>query len=159
MKSQKKFIYKPYDSTLDTIAYYLGLLSIVTCITILVLRYCFKVDVTKFSLPCLLHHLTNYYCPGCGGTRSFFYMIQGNFLKSLYYHPFVLLTFIPGIWFLFTQSIYRIKSATNRSTVHGTYRLPITTIKPAYLYFILGVLIVQCAFKNILLFFFDYALI
>ena len=42
-----------------------------------------------FVLPCVFHMFTGYYCCGCGGTRSFFALLQGNILKSLRYNPIV----------------------------------------------------------------------
>lgn len=41
------------------------------------------------GLPCLFHLLTGLYCPGCGGTRAVKYLLQGQILKSLQYHPLV----------------------------------------------------------------------
>lgn len=45
-----------------------------------------------FHMPCLFHLLTGWYCPGCGGTRAVKYLLQGNFMMSLQYHPLVLYT-------------------------------------------------------------------
>lgn len=42
------------------------------------------------GFPCLFHLLTGFYCPGCGGTRAIRLMLQGHWLQSLQYHPFVL---------------------------------------------------------------------
>lgn len=39
------------------------------------------------SLPCLFHAMTGLYCPGCGGTRAFRYLLQGDWLESFRYHP------------------------------------------------------------------------
>lgn len=43
------------------------------------------------SIPCGLVVIFHIYCPGCGGTRALFSMMQGHFLESLYYNPAVLL--------------------------------------------------------------------
>ena len=53
------------------------------------------IQVFSISLPdrlfsCGFYEKTGYYCPGCGGTRAFRLCMQGHFLKSLKYHPFVL---------------------------------------------------------------------
>lgn len=40
-------------------------------------------------MPCLFHALTGWYCPGCGGTRAVKYLLQGQILTSLQYHPLV----------------------------------------------------------------------
>lgn len=43
------------------------------------------------SRPCGLVTLFHIYCPGCGGTRALFSVLQGHFLESLFYNPAVLL--------------------------------------------------------------------
>ncbi len=45
--------------------------------------------MNRQGFPCLFRGLTGLYCPGCGGTRAFMYLIQGQILKSLYYHPLI----------------------------------------------------------------------
>ncbi|MGN0159477.1 MAG: DUF2752 domain-containing protein [Brotaphodocola sp.] len=42
-----------------------------------------------FRIPCLFHALTGLYCPGCGGTRAVKYLLQGQILTSIQYHPLV----------------------------------------------------------------------
>lgn len=42
------------------------------------------------GIPCLFHLLTGLYCPGCGGTRAVWYLLHGQILKSVQYHPLVL---------------------------------------------------------------------
>ncbi|MCI8516940.1 MAG: DUF2752 domain-containing protein [Hungatella sp.] len=48
-------------------------------------------DLWKWSkgqgFPCLFHALTGLYCPGCGGTRAVGYLLHGDLIKSLQYHP------------------------------------------------------------------------
>lgn len=41
------------------------------------------------GLPCLFHLMTGLYCPGCGGTRAVRYLLHGQILKSIQYHPLV----------------------------------------------------------------------
>ena len=55
--------------------------------------------------PCILHHFTGLYCPGCGGTRAFIALTHGQFLKSLYYHPLVLYTVVCLTWYLLKQIV------------------------------------------------------
>lgn len=39
--------------------------------------------------PCLMHALTGWYCPGCGGTRAVWFLLTGHPVMSLIYHPLV----------------------------------------------------------------------
>lgn len=36
-----------------------------------------------FLPPCPLHALTGYFCPGCGTTRAFWYLVHGHPLRAL----------------------------------------------------------------------------
>ena len=44
----------------------------------------------EFTATCIMRTALGLYCPGCGGTRALVYLLQGRFLTSLFYHPFVL---------------------------------------------------------------------
>lgn len=41
------------------------------------------------GFPCLFQLLTGLYCPGCGGTRAVKYLLRGQILTSIQYHPLV----------------------------------------------------------------------
>ncbi len=41
-------------------------------------------------MPCMIHDLFHLYCPGCGGTRALFALLQGHLLRSLYCNPAVI---------------------------------------------------------------------
>jgi len=41
------------------------------------------------GIPCLFHLITGFYCPGCGGTRAVRYLLRGQVLKSIQYHPLI----------------------------------------------------------------------
>jgi hypothetical protein len=53
----------------------------------------------KFQL-CVFRIFTGFPCPGCGLTRSFLALLQGDMAKSFQYHPFllpVLFTFLTAL--------------------------------------------------------------
>lgn len=41
-------------------------------------------------LDCVFYKATGFPCPGCGGTRAFYSLFRGEFLKSIEYHPVVI---------------------------------------------------------------------
>ena len=49
----------------------------------------FRLDLSPFLLPCALRTWLGIYCPGCGGSRSFRFLLHGQILQSLFYHPLV----------------------------------------------------------------------
>lgn len=81
-------------------------------------------------------------CPGCGGTRAFFYFLQGEFVLSFFFHPVV-----PYMGVLYI--VYML-----RGIVHflSKGRLPFMRFRLGYVYAAIVILLVQFLLKNILLF-------
>lgn len=48
-------------------------------------------QVFSYGPPCVLHRLTGWNCPGCGGTRAFFALVHGDPVQSLRYNPLTLI--------------------------------------------------------------------
>lgn len=48
-----------------------------------------------FISGCLLNRITGIYCPGCGGTRAVYYLLNFNFLKALSENAFVVIFILP----------------------------------------------------------------
>lgn len=67
---------------------------------------------------CIIYEKTGFYCPGCGGTRSVLALLQGDFLKSLWYHPVVLYTVILYLTYLCTETGERVFSVKRRIPDH-----------------------------------------
>ena len=55
--------------------------------------------MAKINFSCVMYDLTGLYCPGCGGTRSINYLLNGHFLTSFIYHPFVITALLMYIIF------------------------------------------------------------
>ena len=66
-------------------------------------------------LPCLFHTMTGWYCPGCGGTRAFRYLLRGEWFQSFRYHPLIL-------YHLITSGIDRSNIARLMGVTDGTLR-------------------------------------
>lgn len=48
--------------------------------------------LADFGDTCVVHRLTGYWCPLCGGTRATRELLQGHFHTALSYNPFALVT-------------------------------------------------------------------
>lgn len=98
-------------------------------------------DIFACLPPCMFHALTGLYCPGCGGTRAFRALLQGNLFQSFCYHPIVPYAAILGIWFMLSQTIERLS--------RGRLRIGLR-FREIYLWVALGILIANVLLKNIL---------
>ncbi|MDD6380922.1 MAG: DUF2752 domain-containing protein [Lachnospiraceae bacterium] len=98
-----------------------------------------------FFPACLFHKVTGLYCPGCGGTRAFLYLIHGHPLLSLWYHPFVI--------YMVFMLVYYVYSGVKRAVFLKKY--PATQKGPGFrtwpLWGALIVIAANCIFKNIIL--------
>lgn len=141
-----------YDKTLDNAIYVCGLSAILIVTIYFICHGFFNFDIKNYTFPCMIHLLTGYYCPGCGGTRATVLFFTGHILKSLYYNPFVPYIIITGGWFMISQTIYRL-TKTNRLHFHPM------TIRPAHIYIGVAILLGQCLIKNLIVLFFDYHII
>lgn len=150
-------MYKPYDSLLDKIAYVAGIIILSLLFALLCLYLFFDFDISKHIRPCMLNKLTGLYCPGCGGTRAVYALLSGQIIKSIYYNPIVAYAFFPGLWFMISQTIYRIKPSANSGKLSGWFHT--ATIKPLYIYLGIILLLLNCAIKNFVLLYFKTALI
>lgn len=96
--------------------------------------------LNEIVLPCLFHLKTGYYCPGCGGTRSVYYLTHGHLLKAAFYHPFVVYTAIVGGWFMVTQTLHRLFPKKITYTMH---------VRMIYIYVAIAVIVINCLMKNL----------
>lgn len=144
--SKKKYI-------LENRLYNIGLVFLVLGIaTILILK---AVLPEGFEIsPCMFYMATGYYCPGCGGTRAVLYLLSGNLLTSLVYHPLVL--YVAGIYvvFMISHTIEKCEAIYYRRKKSTRERYPIMGLKfrPWYLYGAIVVIFVNVVVKNILIY-------
>lgn len=144
--------YEPYDRSLDTCMYIGGILGLIGIISVVLIKYLIGIDLLNLAPPCILHTITGYYCPGCGGTRALIYFLQGCIIKSFIYHPVVPYVGIPGIWLIISHTLYHFQKK------HNSFIRPLT-IKPAYIYVGIIILFLQCVIKNMLLLLCNYRVI
>ncbi len=64
--------------------------------------------LSKLFPPCLFYHITGYYCPGCGNTRSVLHILSGEFLLSLRCNvaPLFLLSLLVILYIEMTASVF-----------------------------------------------------
>ena len=65
--------------------------------------------IIRQGLPCLFHLITGLYCPGCGGTRACMYLLDGEFVRSFWYHPLVIYLAVIGTAETVTYVLSRIR--------------------------------------------------
>lgn len=94
------------------------------------------------AIPCGLMVLFHIYCPGCGGTRALYSMLQGRFLESLFYNPAVLLGTLLIIYYEVSVIITLVKD--NGKIYY--YR------KPGLIYVYLAVVFGYAVIRDVLLF-------
>lgn len=63
-------------------------------IIVLAYGYYFFNKYFGFSIPCIIHLLTGFYCPGCGITRMFFSILKLNFYQAFRYNPLLFIILI-----------------------------------------------------------------
>ena len=96
----------------------------------------------RYAVPCLFHRMTGFYCPGCGGTRSFFSLCRGDIWTSFQYYPLVPCTAVWGGCFLLSHTIEKISRKRICIGIH---------FRGVYLWIALAVVVLNCVLKNLIL--------
>ena len=129
------------DKLLDKCFYIIGWVFIIIGIIVFALYRAGVLPVIHVA-PCMIHSMTGYYCPGCGGTRATYALLHGKIITSLYYHPIVVYGVVVGGWFMISQTIERL--SRGKLCIGMRYR-------DLYLWIALAIAIVNCLVKNLLL--------
>ena len=74
-------------------------------IILFILIYVFLYKQYGFTIPCIFHKITGYYCPGCGVTRMLVSLAKGNIIQAFMYNQFLFIMLPFFILYLF-YSIY-----------------------------------------------------
>lgn len=117
--------------------YFLILMGLFMFSVFLLNRYFFHIRIPE----CYLHRMMGYYCFGCGGTRAVRTLLQGNMIKSIFYHvavPYMAAGYVVYI----VSHLARIISKNRIKWIHFC---------PLYFYILIGIIIIQCLAKNIAL--------
>ncbi|MGI6069373.1 MAG: DUF2752 domain-containing protein [Blautia sp.] len=93
------------------------------------------------QVPCLFYRITGFYCPGCGGTRAFSQLLQGHFLRSLWYHPAVLYGAVLYLCFMVSNTAELVTGG--RLSIGMRYR-------NWYVYLLLILMLLHMVVKNVM---------
>lgn len=140
MKTESKYGI-PNIARVSRRVFYVGfLLGILGVLAVLGL-FIFDIDMRVILPPCSLHSMTGLYCPGCGGTRACYALMQGRILDSIIMHPMV---FYLAAGYVIYMLSYLLDILT-KGKIRGCY------FCPYYWYIGVGILLVQFVVKNIAL--------
>ncbi len=121
--------------------FYIGLIvGILGLLTVLLLLF-LQIDLREILPPCSLHSMTGLYCPGCGGTRACYALLQGDILDSVIMHPLVL--YLAAGYVIYMVS--HLLDILTKGRVRGCY------FCPYYWYIGVGILLIQFVVKNMAL--------
>ena len=85
---------------------------------LLLILYYFLNQFFSFSIPCPIHYLTNYYCPGCGITRMFFSLFKGHFYQAFRFNPLVFILLIIYIFIKIKDLVLKKKTFFSNKTIY-----------------------------------------
>lgn len=130
-----------YYKRLSRNCYYVFIgIVVVFCISLLYFKIMDTSWMELYPYPCTLYDVAKLYCPGCGGTRAVKYLLQGNIIKSFIYHPVV--PYAAGY-----MLVYMVSHTLNIITKG---KVKAMLFKPIYYYVMIGIILLQCIIKNIL---------
>ena len=134
----KKYI-GDIDKKADDGFYLAGWGGIAAVILLMIIKKVTGFNVLHMLGPCMLHLLTGYYCPGCGGTRAVYALLRGEVWRSFCYHPFVPYVAVVGSWFMGSQTIDRLSGGRIKIGLH---------FREIYMWIALGIIAVNFLVKN-----------
>lgn len=63
----------------------------------------------NFGIPCIIHKVTGFYCPGCGGTRMVISLIKLDIYQAFRYNMLLTITIPFFILHLICRYIFKLK--------------------------------------------------
>lgn len=111
---------------------------------LMIWKYCPALQV--LHAPCGIHEMLHLYCPGCGGTRAVYDLLNFRLLQSFCTHPFVLFTALILVEYYIGAIITLIRNNGKRYYYLRTW----------FCYVALGIVIVNTILRNVLLVYYHY---
>ena len=128
------------DDLTDT-WFILGIIFGILTIPAIVLFFVLGDYLIDGGMKCAVYSIIHIYCPGCGGTRSFYCLVHGHIFKSILMNPFVPYTY--AVYLVFMINTILVKTTKKL----GFQGFPVTVL----ILIGVGVLLGQCVIRNILL--------
>ena len=91
--------------------------SITIAIILLLIVYYFINKTWGFSIPCIFHKITGFYCPGCGVTRLLFSLLKLDFYQAFRYNPLIFVLLIGYIIYKLINLKFDIKLTKNTTYI------------------------------------------
>lgn len=102
------------------------------------------------NLTCPVYRYWGLYCPGCGGTRALKALLQGEVLRSLWYHPFVFY----AVCCIMGRIILKVSAVIFNKEIFKKENYDIVSLGIG-----MGIILLNCIIKNIFLLCFGIELI
>ena len=150
MKEKMSFLQLLRKKDDDAVIYLIGIITAAAiCVGYLITGLASRNWSGGLMGRCVFRSVTGLYCPGCGGTRAFLYLLHGNIIKSLIYYPFVPYACVILVIFYVSQTLRYISGGR----IRGMH------MKTCYVVIGAAIIVVNWIVKNILLLCFNIALI
>jgi hypothetical protein len=115
------------------------LITVATPLLVLgAILFCFDPARYSFYPGCAFHKTTGLWCAGCGATRALYQLLHGHPATALRFNPLMILSLPIIVWFGARQTIRFLKNQPCA-----------VNIRPAWLWFIFGVLVVFTVVRNL----------
>jgi len=118
-----------------------GLLLGCFAMFLLVVGYFVPPILESLHFECWVRKQSGLLCPGCGGTRAFFYFLQGKWLRSFILHPVVPYMGVLYIVYMFRGAVHFL---TKGKVSFMRFRL-------GYIYVAIAIILIQFVVKNMFL--------
>ena len=133
---------KESEPMLETRLYRCGWIFLfILCVLKIAKKVLFPHFVLSFGTrPCVFYMLTGYFCPGCGGTRSFRALLSGKLIVCAVDFPMIFYAAVVFAWFMISQTIDRISG----------HRIPIgMRYRDTWVYASLVIVMIHVVVKNL----------
>lgn len=118
----------------------LGIVFGILSVLVIIVFWLFGDFLAFGGMRCAFVTLLHIYCPGCGGTRSFYHLVHGHLIKSILCNPFVPYTYADYIVFMINTILVK------KTKKLGFPGFPVTVT----IYVGIGILVAQWIIRNIL---------